>query len=237
MDGLRGVWHGGPFARTTRYVFYPRQIMFGTDPVAIDRLLLDIIEDKRKAEGVHLGLGPLAGVAARSTTRARGTPIPTSTSSSGSRATSSTPRRSASASTTARRSRCRTSPYDAARAGGPGLAPVRLLDAGHRQPRRARSGRASGVSASPPTRSSVWRAAGFSVSPVTTADLASREALPAPGVTPRAGIASPTRTPWIVAERLAFHATARRRDSSTSCRPARPRSPRLRRSPTAPTPC
>ena len=51
MDGLRGVWHGGPFARTTRYVFYPRQIMFGTDPVAIDRLLLDIVDEKRKAEG------------------------------------------------------------------------------------------------------------------------------------------------------------------------------------------
>jgi hypothetical protein len=52
MDGLRAVWHGGPFARTTRYVFYPRQILFGTDPVAIDRLLLDVIEDKRRAEGV-----------------------------------------------------------------------------------------------------------------------------------------------------------------------------------------
>ena len=24
MDGLRGVWHGGPFARTTQYVFYPK---------------------------------------------------------------------------------------------------------------------------------------------------------------------------------------------------------------------
>ena len=33
------------------YVFYPRQIMFGTDPVAIDRLLLDIIDDKHRAEG------------------------------------------------------------------------------------------------------------------------------------------------------------------------------------------
>jgi hypothetical protein len=53
MDGLRGVWHGGPFARTTRYVFYPRQIMFGTDPVAIDRLLLDIIENERRARGVR----------------------------------------------------------------------------------------------------------------------------------------------------------------------------------------
>jgi uncharacterized protein (DUF362 family) len=51
MDGLRAVWHGGPFAPTRRYVFYPKQILFGTDPVAIDRLLLDIIDDKRKAEG------------------------------------------------------------------------------------------------------------------------------------------------------------------------------------------
>ena len=51
MDGLRGVWHGGPFARTRRYVFYPKKIFFGTDPVAIDRLLLDIIDEKRKAEG------------------------------------------------------------------------------------------------------------------------------------------------------------------------------------------
>jgi hypothetical protein len=51
MDGIRAVWHGGPFARTPRYVFHPRQLLFGTDPVAIDRLLLDIIDDKRKAEG------------------------------------------------------------------------------------------------------------------------------------------------------------------------------------------
>jgi hypothetical protein len=51
MDGLRGVWHGGPFARSRRYVFYPKRILFGTDPVAIDRLLLDIVDEKRKAEG------------------------------------------------------------------------------------------------------------------------------------------------------------------------------------------
>jgi uncharacterized protein (DUF362 family) len=51
MDGLRGVWHGGPFARTRKYLFFPKQILLGTDPVAIDRLLLDIIDDKRKAEG------------------------------------------------------------------------------------------------------------------------------------------------------------------------------------------
>jgi hypothetical protein len=51
MDGIHAVWHGGPFAKTTRYVFHPRQILIGTDPVAIDRLLLDVIDDKRKAEG------------------------------------------------------------------------------------------------------------------------------------------------------------------------------------------
>jgi hypothetical protein len=51
MDGLRAVWHGGPFAATPRYVFHPRQILFGTDPVALDRLLLDVIDEKRKAEG------------------------------------------------------------------------------------------------------------------------------------------------------------------------------------------
>ena len=53
MDGLHAVWHGGPFAATPRYLFHPRQILFGTDPVAIDRLLLDIIDDKRKAEGAR----------------------------------------------------------------------------------------------------------------------------------------------------------------------------------------
>jgi uncharacterized protein (DUF362 family) len=51
MDGLRGVWHGGPFARTKKYVFYPKQMLFGTDPVAIDRLLLDIIDGERRRQG------------------------------------------------------------------------------------------------------------------------------------------------------------------------------------------
>lgn len=50
MDGLRGIWHGGPFSRSRKFHFYPKQIVFGTDPVAIDRLLLDVIEEQRKAE-------------------------------------------------------------------------------------------------------------------------------------------------------------------------------------------
>jgi uncharacterized protein (DUF362 family) len=51
MDGLRGVWHAGPFSTDRRYRFYPKQMKFGTDPVAMDRLLIDIIDNKRKQEG------------------------------------------------------------------------------------------------------------------------------------------------------------------------------------------
>jgi uncharacterized protein (DUF362 family) len=51
MDGIRGVWHGGPFSPTRNFRFYPKELMFGTDPVSMDRLLIDIIDNKRKAEG------------------------------------------------------------------------------------------------------------------------------------------------------------------------------------------
>ena len=50
MDGLKGVWHGGPFSYSKKFRFYPGRLLFGTDPVAIDRILLDIIEEKRRAE-------------------------------------------------------------------------------------------------------------------------------------------------------------------------------------------
>lgn len=51
MDGLHGVWHAGPFSENARFRFYPKQIWFGTDPVAMDHKLIDLIEAKRKAEG------------------------------------------------------------------------------------------------------------------------------------------------------------------------------------------
>jgi hypothetical protein len=53
MDGLHGVWHAGPFSENPRYRFYPKQIWFGTDPVTMDHELLDLIEEKRKAEGAN----------------------------------------------------------------------------------------------------------------------------------------------------------------------------------------
>lgn len=50
MDGLKGVWHGGPFVKSPRFAFYPKRIAVGTDPIAMDRQVLDVIEEKRKAE-------------------------------------------------------------------------------------------------------------------------------------------------------------------------------------------
>jgi hypothetical protein len=57
-----------------------------------------------------------------------------------------------------------------------------------------------------PERADSWRAAGFTVTPLSEAELASREALPSPGLAPRAGLASPTRSPWIVANGWRFTA-------------------------------
>jgi hypothetical protein len=45
----------------------------------------------------------------------------------------------------------------------------------------------------------VWKAAGFTAVAVNATDVSGRTALPAPGVAPRAGVASPTRSPFIVA--------------------------------------
>jgi uncharacterized protein (DUF362 family) len=50
MDGLKGVWHGGPFLLNPKFGFFPKKMMFGTDMVAMDRLLIDVIENKRKEE-------------------------------------------------------------------------------------------------------------------------------------------------------------------------------------------
>jgi uncharacterized protein (DUF362 family) len=51
MDGYHGVWHAGPFSNNPRFRFYPKELMIGTDPVAMDHELIGIIEAKRKAEG------------------------------------------------------------------------------------------------------------------------------------------------------------------------------------------
>jgi hypothetical protein len=51
MDGLSSVWHAGPFSQYPQFRFYPKQILVGTDPVALDRMVIDVIDAKRKEEG------------------------------------------------------------------------------------------------------------------------------------------------------------------------------------------
>jgi uncharacterized protein (DUF362 family) len=51
MDGLRSVWHGGPFLQDPKFLFFPKEIVVGTDPVALDHVLIDMIEQKRRQEG------------------------------------------------------------------------------------------------------------------------------------------------------------------------------------------
>jgi hypothetical protein len=50
-----------------------------------------------------------------------------------------------------------------------------------------------------PDQVGAWRKAGFSAIAMSAADLASRERVPAPGYEARADVASPTQSPWIVA--------------------------------------
>jgi hypothetical protein len=56
----------------------------------------------------------------------------------------------------------------------------------------------------PAEQADLWRAAGVRVTPISDAEFSAREALPSPGVTARAGVASPTRAPWINANGWRF---------------------------------
>jgi uncharacterized protein (DUF362 family) len=51
MDGLRSLWQGGPFLQSPKFLFFPKQLVLATDPVAGDRVLLDMIEAKRREMG------------------------------------------------------------------------------------------------------------------------------------------------------------------------------------------
>jgi len=47
MDGIRAVYHSGPFAWNPEFVWEAGTLLFGTDPVAVDRIELEIVEQKR----------------------------------------------------------------------------------------------------------------------------------------------------------------------------------------------
>ncbi|MCU0255144.1 MAG: DUF362 domain-containing protein, partial [Vicinamibacterales bacterium] len=52
MDGVRAVYHSGPFAWNPEFVWEARTLLFSTDPVAMDRIELEIVEQKRREVGV-----------------------------------------------------------------------------------------------------------------------------------------------------------------------------------------
>lgn len=50
LDGIKGVWHGGPSARP-QYVWEQKAIFFATDPVSLDHVCWREIDDKRVSVG------------------------------------------------------------------------------------------------------------------------------------------------------------------------------------------
>ncbi|MCL6508324.1 MAG: DUF362 domain-containing protein, partial [Bryobacteraceae bacterium] len=55
LDGIKGVFHGGPFARL-QFVWEHKTMYFATDPVALDRVCWKVIDARR----VSAGLKPVA---------------------------------------------------------------------------------------------------------------------------------------------------------------------------------
>jgi hypothetical protein len=52
MDGIRAVYHSGPFAWNPEFVWDAKTLLIGTDPVAVDRVELEIVEARRRELGV-----------------------------------------------------------------------------------------------------------------------------------------------------------------------------------------
>ena len=51
IDGIRAVYHSGPFAWNPDFVWEAKTLLVGTDPVAVDRIELEIVEQKRREVG------------------------------------------------------------------------------------------------------------------------------------------------------------------------------------------
>ncbi len=63
MDGIRGIWQGGPFGRDPEWAWDYGALLVATDPVAMDHIEWDIIDAKRKEMGVP-GVGAVGKLAA-----------------------------------------------------------------------------------------------------------------------------------------------------------------------------
>ena len=58
LDGIKGVFQGGPFGREPNWVWEHKSLFFATDPVAMDHIGWEIIDQRRKSAG----LAPVAAV-------------------------------------------------------------------------------------------------------------------------------------------------------------------------------
>jgi hypothetical protein len=52
LDGTKGLYHGGPGIMRDTYVWEHKTVYFGTDPVALDRTGLTVIDEQRKKSGL-----------------------------------------------------------------------------------------------------------------------------------------------------------------------------------------
>ena len=51
MDGMRQVWHGGPLTQVQEFIDQTGILLVSTDPVAMDSIELEAIENKRRERG------------------------------------------------------------------------------------------------------------------------------------------------------------------------------------------
>lgn len=51
IDGVRAVYHNGPINWNPEFVWEAKTLLIGTDPVAVDRIELEIVEAKRRSVG------------------------------------------------------------------------------------------------------------------------------------------------------------------------------------------
>ena len=63
LDGARGIWQGGPFGPDEKFSWEYNALLFATDPVAMDHIAWDILDAKRKVEGVP-GVGAVGKIVA-----------------------------------------------------------------------------------------------------------------------------------------------------------------------------
>ena len=59
IDGIMGAYHGGPGSKVRKYLWEHKTLYFATDPVAMDTIGLEVIDEKRMQAGMQaIALAP-----------------------------------------------------------------------------------------------------------------------------------------------------------------------------------